>query len=103
MGKLKLVANPTFKAKVGIPVAGGKSVDVEFVFKHRTKSQLDEFIKTRAEKSDADSFLEMVEGWDLEDAFNKENVEQLLENYIGAAVSTYRAYIDELVANRAKN
>lgn len=103
MGKLKLVASPTFKAKVGIPVAGGKAVDVEFVFRHRTKTELDEFIKTRAEKSDVDSFLDMIAGWDLEDEFNADNVQLLLENYIGAAVTTYRAYIDELVANRAKN
>lgn len=103
MAKLKLVAAPTFKAKVGIPVAGGKAVDVEFVFRHRTKSELDEFIKTRAEKSDADSFMDMCSGWDLDDEFNKENVEQLLESYIGSAVATYRAYIDELVAAKAKN
>jgi hypothetical protein len=42
MAKLKLVANPTFRAKVGIPVAGGPEVPVEFVFKHRTKTALDE-------------------------------------------------------------
>jgi hypothetical protein len=103
MAKLSLTANPSFKAKAGIPVAGGKSVDVEFVFRHRTKSQLDEFIKTRAEKSDADSLMDMATGWDLEDEFNQESVALLLENYIGAAVSVYRAYIDELVANRSKN
>lgn len=103
MAKLKLVAKPTFKAKVGIPVAGGDAVPVEFVFRHRTKTALDEWIKSRADKSDAESFMEMVEGWELEDEFNRESVELLLENYVGAALATYRVYIDELVQAKLKN
>jgi hypothetical protein len=103
MAKLQLVANPIFRAKVGIPVAGGEAVPVEFVFKHRTKTALEEWIKQRIDKSDPDSFMEMVEGWDLEDAFNKENVTTLLENYIGTALATYRTYVDQLVQNKLKN
>lgn len=103
MAKLKLVANPTFKAKVGIPVAGGATVDVEMTFKHRTKSALDQFIRSRDGVSDSDALMEMVEGWELEDAFNKENVELLLENYIGTALATYRVYIDELVKAKLGN
>ncbi len=103
MAKLKLVANPTFRAKVGIPVAGGAEVPVEFVFKHRTKTALDEWIKSRSDKGDIDSFMEMVEGWDLEDPFNRENVETLLENYIGTALATYRVYVDQLIQSKLKN
>lgn len=103
MAKLSLVAKPTFKAKVGIPVSGGDPVDVEFVFKHRTKTALDEFIKSRSEKSDVESFMDMVDGWDLADEFNAESVELLLENYIGTALATYRKYVDELVQAKLKN
>lgn len=103
MGKLKLVANPTFKAKVGIPVAGGEPVEVEMVFKHRTKSDLDKFMSSREDKTDVESFMEMVDGWDLEDKFNKESVGLLLENYIGSALATYRVYVDQLVQARVKN
>ena len=103
MAKLKLVANPTFSADVPIPVAGGEPVNVKMTFKHRTKDALDEFIKTRAEKSDAESFMAMVDGWDLEDPLNAENVETLLQNYIGTALATYRVYIDQLVQARTKN
>ncbi len=103
MAKLKLVASPTFKAKVGIPVAGGAPAEVEMTFKHRTKSALDEFIKSREDKSDAESFMAMVEGWDLEDAYTKENVDLLLENFIGAALAAYRVYVEELVGARTKN
>ena len=103
MAKLQLKAAPTFPAKVGIPVAGGEAVPVLMTFKHRTKTQLDEFIKSRVEKSDVESFMEMVIGWDLEDAFSEESVKELLENYIGAALATFEAYIDELVKAKAKN
>jgi hypothetical protein len=47
--------------------------------------------------------MEMTEGWDLEDAFNRENVETLLENYIGTALATYRVYVDQLVQSKLKN
>lgn len=104
MAKLKLVANPTFKAKVAIPVAGSAPVPVEFTFKHRTKAQLDEFIKSREKAADVDSFIEMVEAWDIEgEEYTKEAVETFLQNYIGAALATYRAYVDELVQAKVKN
>ena len=103
MATLKLIAEPTFRSKVGIPVAGGKSVEVEFTFKHRTKKALDEFVNSRTEKTDTESFMEMVTAWELEDAFNAENVELLLQNYIGSALATYRVYVDELVKAKLGN
>jgi hypothetical protein len=103
MARLSLKAAPTFKAKVAIPVAGGASVLVEMVFKHRTKSALDDFIQSRTDQADAASFMGMVEGWDLEDPFGPDTVEQLLENYIGAALATYRVYIDELIKAKLGN
>ncbi len=103
MAKLKLAANPEFKAPVSIPVAGDEPAVIELTFRHRTKTALDEFIKSREGKDDADSFMEMTSGWDLAEEFNKENVVRLLENYIGAALATYRVYIDQLVAGRLKN
>lgn len=104
MATLKLVANPTFKAKVGIPVAGEEGVtDVEMTFKHRTKTELAEFIETRTGKSDVESFMEMVVAWELADNFDAESVHTLLENYSGAAVATYRKYVNELMQAKVKN
>ena len=103
MAKLKLIANPTFKSNVGVPVAGGDPVMIEMEFKHRTKTALDEFIKARVDKTDAETFLEMVVGWDLEDAFSKESVETLLENYAGTSLAAFRVYIDQLVQTKVKN
>ena len=103
MAKLKLVAAPTFSHPVKIPMAGGAPVPVTMEFKHRTKKELDEFIKSRAEKTDTETVLEMVSSWELEDEYNKENVELLLENYIGAALAVYTTYIDQLVQAKLGN
>ena len=69
----------------------------------RTKKQLEEFVLSRADQSDAASFMAMVVGWELEDEFGPPAVDLLLENYIGAAVATYRVYLRELVEGKAKN
>lgn len=103
MAKLKLQAAPSFSANVGIPAAGGAVTEVNMTFRHRTKTELDAFIKDRVGKSDADSFMEMVTGWELEDPFTRESVELLLENYIGAAQATFLEYIDQLVQAKRKN
>lgn len=103
MAKLTLKAAPTFRAKVGIPVPGGSPVQVEFVFKHRTKSEVDKFMNSRAGVSDLDSIMDIIEGWDLAEPFDREGVELLLENYAGAALALYVAYVDELLQAKRKN
>lgn len=103
MAKLQLKAAPTFAAEVPIPVAGGEPVKVSMTFKHRTKTELDDFIKAREQKTDAESFMEMVTGWELEDQFTEASVKELLENYIGAAMATFLTYVDELVQAKRKN
>lgn len=103
MPKFVLKAEPTFKAKVAFPIAGADPVDVELTFKHRTRTALDEFVKTREGKTDVVNFMEMVEAWSLDDEFTKANVELLLDNYIGVARATFQAYIDELLQARRGN
>lgn len=103
MAKLTLKAAPTFKAKVGIPVPGGSPVPVEFTFKHRTKTDMDKFMGSRAGVSDLDSIMDIIEGWDLAEPFDREGVEALLENYAGAALALYVAYVDELLQAKRKN
>jgi hypothetical protein len=103
MSRFSLKADPTFTASVDFPVAGAEPVPVKLTFKHRTKAQLDEWLVARAERSDIDSFMDMVVGWDLADEFNGANVALLLDNHIGVAVATWRAYIDELTAARRGN
>lgn len=102
MARLSLAANPTFRAKVGIPVAGGDSVDVEFEFRHRTTKELAKFVEN-SDRDDIDTVMDCVCGWELEDEFSRANVERLLDNYGGSAMQIYTKYIEELVGQRRKN
>ena len=103
MAKLSLVAKPTFLSKVQIPVAGDKAVSVLFTFKGRTREAFKAFIESLTDREDVDVVLDIASGWDLEDAFNKENVELLTQNYLGAARAIIEAYLSELTAARTKN
>jgi hypothetical protein len=103
MAKLKLAAHPTFDAKVGIPVAGGAPVEVLLTFRHRTKDKLNEWIKGREGQEDLDTFMDMVAGWELDEPFERANVEILLQNHIGAALAAYLVYLDELTKHKQGN
>lgn len=103
MAKLTLVANPTFKKKVGIPVAGGEPAEVEFTFKHRTKDELRAFVTEMEGKKDADVGMSIVQGWDLDEPFSCAALEKLFQLYIGAPVVIYDAYLNELTKARAGN
>src|SRR5262245_61090138 len=95
--KLKLKPDPFFRAPVPIPIPGSDPVNVEMVFKHRTRTELDEWVRTREGKSDIDTFMDMVIGWDFEDEFTKENADALIESRMGTAVAAYTVYLTELV------
>lgn len=103
MAKLSLDANPTFPAKVGIPVAGGASVDVEFTFKHRLRDDLEKWLESTATRDDLDSVMDMVVAWELSDEFNRENVSRFIQNYLGAPRQIVEKYIAELTGQKAKN
>lgn len=103
MAKLKLVANPTFEVPVPIPVHGGESVPVKFTFKHRTKSDLDNWRNLLGDKEDADIILDMVVAWELDDELTRDNVVILLSNYAGAAREIITTYLQELMQARVKN
>jgi hypothetical protein len=101
--KFSLNANPTFKAKVEIPVPGDKSATVEFLFKGRSRDAFKAFIDSLKDREDVDVLMDIASGWDLEDAFDKENVELLTQNYLGAARAIIEKYLAELTAARLGN
>jgi hypothetical protein len=101
--KLSLTANPTFKCKVAIPVPGDKAVDVEFTFKGRTREAFKAFVDGLTSREDTDVLMDIASGWDLEEAFEKANVEKLTENYLGAARAIIEKYLSELTAARLGN
>lgn len=103
---LKLKANPTFKAKVGIPVPGGEPVEVEFEFRHMTRDALNAFLTgpKAAKRSYEDTIAQIVVGWSGVDAdFSKEAVTELCQNYLGAPTAILESFGKELAATRLGN
>ena len=103
MSKLKLVADPTFNAKVLIPVAGGEPVPVEFTFKHRTRDAIAQWIKDSESQTDVQIIKDLATAWELEDAFTDENIDLLCQNYTGAGFAVVETYLRELRGARRGN
>lgn len=104
--KFSLTVAPTFKAKVPMHIPGGKPMDVEFTFKARTADQFKEWGEQAREgkfENDVDAVLDIASGWELEDAWNRENIELLLQNYIGSARSIVDTYVSQLTSARLGN
>ncbi len=103
MAKLILQPKPTFDAKVMIPVPGAGFEAVNFTFKHRTRTELQTFVKGLGDHdSDAAMVMDIASGWELADSFNLTNVEALAENYIAAPGAILETYLDQLARNREK-
>lgn len=104
MAKLKLKPNPTFPLKVEVHVPGHEPGEIIFTAKHRSKDDMEEFIKAVAEmKDDASLILAIASGWDLENEFNETNVRALAIDYIDAPRAVFDGYLRELSGNRRKN
>lgn len=101
--KLRLVPDPTFKAKVAIPVPGQRDALVEFTFKYRNADQLLEWVSNSRDALDADLVFECAIGWALDDEFTADNVRTLCNNYPGAGNAIVSVYLDESRGARAKN
>lgn len=101
--KFNLNAIPTFKAKVAIPVPGGKDAEIEFTFKHRTRDEFKEFVEGLTDREDVAVILDVASGWDLDDSFDADNLDALVQNYIGSARAVIETYINELTNARLKN
>lgn len=103
MAKLELNPAPIFPGKVDIPVPGKEPAQVVFTFKHRTRDGLNAWMLAGASRPDVDTILEAAEGWDLPQPFNRENVETLVQNYIGSPKVIVDRYINELTRAKLGN
>ena len=98
---LKLQPDPTFRAKVGIPVPGGESVEIEIECKHLAKDVLDPKLK---ELTDDQFAAEVVCGWSgVDEPFSAENLAYLLNHHAGASREIVLAYLRELTGARQGN
>lgn len=94
--RLTFTVAPTFKSKVAIPIPGAKPVDVEFTFKGRGKEEYKTFSEGLDGREDIDIVLDIASGWELDDPFGKESLEQLFETHMGAAREILMTYVREM-------
>lgn len=100
---LKLQPNPTFRAKVGIPLPGGETSTVELEFRHMDRDALKSFLAEKA-RPDEDTLMAILTGWSEIDApFNAESVKTLCKQYLAFARVVSQAWVDELSAHRLGN
>lgn len=102
MARLKLNPDPTFTLKVAVPVPSG-TADVGFTFKYRDADETQKWIADTRDLEAVDVLLECVTGWDLADAFTRENVALLCKQYPGAPLATIEAYLRALTGVRQGN
>lgn len=101
---LKLQPNPTFEAKVLVPVPGGKDVEVTFTFNHKGREAIKEFAERAKAAEDIDSVSEIVSGWDgIDAAFSRENLAALLDAYPALSARIIQAWFDEIASAKTKN
>lgn len=102
MAKLKLNPDPTFKKKVAVPTPTG-AADVELTFKYRDRPALQAWLEATKDAPEVDVFLDMVCGWELDDAFDRENVVRLCDAYPGASREAVNTYLRALTGIRSGN
>ena len=126
MAKL-ILGNPpkNFKRTVKITLLNGETADVEITYKYRTRTQYAELldkiigkdkdaIETETTKTLAQVFkdsdqasvayiLDIAEGWDLTDDFNKKNIAALIDEHAGAGALIGEEYRIALLEGKTKN
>ncbi len=103
MAKFKLEVKPTFKSKIQMPLHGGDTAELEFEFKHRTRDQIAEWVKGLSKMSDPDIMEDILSGWSIDEPFNRQSIELLCQNFVGAPHVLYETYLLELRQAREKN
>lgn len=103
---LKILAAPTFRAKVSIPVAGGEPEKITVVFKHLTRAKLEAFLQagTDAGRGYEETLAEVIDSWEGVDApYTRDALDTLCQQHHGAALALLKAYGEELSQARLGN
>ncbi len=103
MAKFVLEAAPTFKLKVDIPIPGQKPEKVELTFRHRTREELDTYLRALPGRDEVDILKDVLVGWELGDVFNDANLAKMNQNYPAAFRAIHDAYLEELAGIARKN
>lgn len=103
--KISIKRLPDFKLRVKFVMPNDEEADIVFTVKHKTIAEMQGVYFTEDEKpaTDFDVAKAIVTGWDLEEDFNDENLQELFDLFPGITVSLINAYMQALIGNRKKN
>lgn len=109
--KPSLTPSPTFKQTALFMIPGGKEAGIEFIYKYRERDEFKEFLDTLSGSEGAeppqkiDVIMDIASGWDLDEPFDRPNVEKMLQKYMASAEAAIQTYIAELTGAgpRTKN
>jgi hypothetical protein len=128
--KVKLGMRPkNFKRTVKFPMVDGTEGVIEVVFKYRTRTEFGKFIDDmmnaaneqadgqtaedqrvslgraleKTKEANADYILQIAEGWNLEESFDRDNLAQLCDEIPGAAMAIMDVYRAAIVEGRMGN
>lgn len=103
----QLTPNPTFPAKVKIPVPGGAVQILELEFKYLPRKEflsfvkkMEEAVKNKDDDKGTTLLFSVIKGWNVDADLNRKNFDRLSDNYPFAAIEIYLTYLKEI--NRAK-
>ena len=101
--KFSLNPEPTFKAKVGIPVPGKGIARIDFEFNYFDRDEYVALFQQDPMPNDKGLIMQIVRGWGLDDEFNEDSVELLLKKYQKAAAAIMTTFCEEIGPSRMGN
>lgn len=108
----RLSPAPMFPLIVPLHIPGQAGLaTLELVAKHKTRKELNAWLRTAKDRTDAEFLLDVIAGWgptvvDAQDRtvpFSAEAFAKLLDDYPAASQDIYNRYLAELSEARAKN
>lgn len=100
----RLEPNPTFRAKIKIPVPGQTSAVLDIEFRHKTRKAAMKFGQSLEGRDEVEALEEIIVNWsNCEQDYSRDALAQLIENYPGAFLAITAGYADELVHGRRGN
>jgi hypothetical protein len=101
----KLQPKPTFKAKVGISIAGApRPAEIEVEFKYLSKDGIKTYFDGLPGKADSEALSEIIVGWaGVDEPYSIAALEMLLDNYPAAASDLFETFRHELLEGKRKN
>lgn len=94
---------PDFPLPVKFVLPNGVEATMVFTVKALTSSELNAVLKDASNQTGAQFVKSLASGWELEDDFNDENLDKLVDRYpsvVGGLISTYT---QALAGYRVKN